>query len=955
MRIEAVKAWAFGPFAGDTLELAPGMNVVYGQNESGKSSWHAAIYAALCGMTRTRGRPTREDRAFADQHRPWQGMTWRVTAVIALDDGRTIEIEQGLGPGGRSVATDRDKKFLTGDIVRDGAVDAATLLGLTRETALATLFVRQADVLRVLADAAALQEYLERAAATSTADTTADEALGRIGGYKRDRVGLLRVGSRGPLATASKELKEARDALDNAEERFESYQELLARRHSAEAEVREVEQRLRDVIDHERERQRRERWEEIRAAERRLGQARRLADEAKSGPQEPGPAKELVTAVTRALAAFEARPAEPAPLRGATADELQQELAGVPEAPLGDLEPAREVTGRLDLWRAESQRLVAHDENEPSVDTIALPATPSELRRLADDLEIPVPEVDSSLVDEIERRREIETAPLSRPAPTSTPSPASPAPAPAGRTPSHVPIALGGVLAFAGITLAALGQPVVGAIVLLIGAIVGVVGSVNTSRAKTPAARVPPRTPITEPAAPPAQDVEFTRRQARLVLQEESQAQAQRRRDGAIARIANLGLPVDAGALRQLAADGDTAASWKTRHAEWRRRRAELEQRWSTAVEALRTALSARGLEVGGEADLERAYDNYVEACRRRSDVARQAGRRPDLEAQLVSRRSAEAARDHDVAARAGAEQQLLDVAHQAGCDAPSIDDLADVLRDWVRSQEELDEARQEHAKIAARLDQLMDGRTLEDLRAEIAELTVDSGDPPPDEAPTLDDRSAELDAVQARARQRRDRLAELIGKIEGAEGHLLDVSQAIEADARSNAEVRRLTAFAEDLDIASETLSTAQQKVHADIAPVLNETIRPWVPRITRGRYDDIRVNPATLELEAHEAGGQFRAATVLSHGTTEQLFLLLRLALAQRLATTGEKAPLVLDDITVQSDADRTVAALELLHELSAEHQVVLFSQEDEVLRWAEERLRPLHDRLIRLAVKT
>src|SRR5439155_22485494 len=123
--------------------------------------------------------------------------------------------------GGRSVARGRGtKKTLSGDIVRSGAVDAATLLGLTRETALATVFVRQADMLRVLSDAVGLQEYLERAAATSAADTTADEALARIAAYKRDRVGLMRAGSRGPIATATRRLKEARDALDKAEEWF---------------------------------------------------------------------------------------------------------------------------------------------------------------------------------------------------------------------------------------------------------------------------------------------------------------------------------------------------------------------------------------------------------------------------------------------------------------------------------------------------------------------------------------------------------------------------------------------------------------------------------------------------------------------------------------------------------------------------------------------------------------
>lgn len=91
-----------------------------------------------------------------------------------------------------------------------------------------------------------------------------------------------------------------------------------------------------------------------------------------------------------------------------------------------------------------------------------------------------------------------------------------------------------------------------------------------------------------------------------------------------------------------------------------------------------------------------------------------------------------------------------------------------------------------------------------------------------------------------------------------------------------------------------------------------------------------------------------------MLSHGTTEQLFLLLRLALAQRLTTTGERAPVILHDINVQSDADRTVAALDLLHELSGEHQVVLFSQEDEVRGWAEENLHADRDRYIALVAR-
>lgn len=60
MRFEEARAISFGPFKDALLTVAPGFNLVYGPNESGKSTWHAALYAGLCGRRRGRGRPTGE-------------------------------------------------------------------------------------------------------------------------------------------------------------------------------------------------------------------------------------------------------------------------------------------------------------------------------------------------------------------------------------------------------------------------------------------------------------------------------------------------------------------------------------------------------------------------------------------------------------------------------------------------------------------------------------------------------------------------------------------------------------------------------------------------------------------------------------------------------------------------------------------------------------------------------
>ncbi len=73
--------------------------------------------------------------------------------------------------------------------------------------------------------------------------------------------------------------------------------------------------------------------------------------------------------------------------------------------------------------------------------------------------------------------------------------------------------------------------------------------------------------------------------------------------------------------------------------------------------------------------------------------------------------------------------------------------------------------------------------------------------------------------------------------------------------------------------------------------------------------------------------------------------------MALATHLASSGETCPLILDDITVQSDGARKIALLELLHEISRERQVILFSQEAAVASWAEDNLAPPTDRFARL----
>ncbi|MYH27906.1 MAG: AAA family ATPase [Acidobacteria bacterium] len=239
MRFESVRAHPFGPFDDDTLALVPGLNVVYGTNEAGKSTWHAALYAGLCGMRRRKGGLSAEDKRFRDRHRPWDDNgEWAVSAVVALEDGLRVELHHDLANRVNSSAVDADLagRDYAGRITYEGAPDGSRWLGLNRRSFLGVACVRQAQILGLLDDAGALQEDLQRAAATAGADETAARALELLATYRKEQVGSEHAPKK-PLRTSRERVDAALSALERTREAQAHY---LARRRDVEQLAREA-------------------------------------------------------------------------------------------------------------------------------------------------------------------------------------------------------------------------------------------------------------------------------------------------------------------------------------------------------------------------------------------------------------------------------------------------------------------------------------------------------------------------------------------------------------------------------------------------------------------------------------------------------------------------------------------------------------------------------------------
>lgn len=253
MWFHKAQARAFGPLHSDKddrLEFVPGLNVVHGPNEAGKSSWHAALIAAFCGRRRGSGR-TKEEMALVEQHRPWSSGDdgpWAVAVEMERDTGSRIRIDRDLRLNETRISDpelgDRPLVDVESEITHDGSPDGSLLVGLSRNTFAMAASVRQASVISDLENPDALQDQLARAAAGSD-DATAARALERIESFRKEHVGFERKGGVRPLQTTKDAEERARSELATVREQHMSYLAFAEKADRLRATVTELEARQR--------------------------------------------------------------------------------------------------------------------------------------------------------------------------------------------------------------------------------------------------------------------------------------------------------------------------------------------------------------------------------------------------------------------------------------------------------------------------------------------------------------------------------------------------------------------------------------------------------------------------------------------------------------------------------------------------------------------------------------
>jgi hypothetical protein len=296
-------------------------------------------------------------------------------------------------------------------------------------------------------------------------------------------------------------------------------------------------------------------------------------------------------------------------------------------------------------------------------------------------------------------------------------------------------------------------------------------------------------------------------------------------------------------------------------------------------------------------------------------------------------------------------------------------EEVARRLRGRSDMEEELKRDRNEREEVLARLELPGTAEAEERLAAETehvarieqdrARLSALIGDEHPDTLPSKRDAAAvdvertaaALEALGPIAKEPRAR-ERLEVEVRDAEG-VADRARDDEAAARALVEqnpvdaeevaglAERLAGWRADLAalrrrtrILTRTqaeLDAAEQATVARATRFLERRMVADVARVTDGRYREVRMDDAGLEIEVRSAErDDWVGVRDLSRGTLDAVYLAARLACV-RLVTGDRRPPLILDDPLVSFDDERAERALGVIRELTPDFQVLYLTTSD------------------------
>lgn len=196
MFIDKLEIKGFGKIENANIEFENGINIVYGENESGKSTLQMFIKAVLFGIRNKRGFAA--DSNLTKKHKPWNGESYRGSIEYVLENGKRFRIERDFMTNKVSIY-DWLYNDITDQFERNKykmPIIAETHFGVTDTCFERTVYVKQAEIRINEAGKKELISKMSNIYSSGFSDISYDKAINTLREFLKNNVGTVKTTKR---------------------------------------------------------------------------------------------------------------------------------------------------------------------------------------------------------------------------------------------------------------------------------------------------------------------------------------------------------------------------------------------------------------------------------------------------------------------------------------------------------------------------------------------------------------------------------------------------------------------------------------------------------------------------------------------------------------------------------------------------------------------------------------
>lgn len=128
-------------------------------------------------------------------------------------------------------------------------------------------------------------------------------------------------------------------------------------------------------------------------------------------------------------------------------------------------------------------------------------------------------------------------------------------------------------------------------------------------------------------------------------------------------------------------------------------------------------------------------------------------------------------------------------------------------------------------------------------------------------------------------------------------------------------------------IEIATNYMEKAFKELQKSFGPVINKKVEDIFKDVTKGAYKDLRVSEDYNLVVKDTKSNKIMDASYLSSGTYDQIYLALRLGIIE-IIFEDKKVPIILDESFTQYDDNRLKTMLDIIYKRVYKNQIILFT---------------------------